>query len=153
MFGNSSNKILNKDKMNSSKTMLPNFKIIGTIFLLFTVFYAQAQTRTTKEAKVILVVDKDSNKITNIELFTAQITESEISRKYSKSIFFLGVFKGRYELNNNAIIPKSESIITIYTNKQLFSNYHFSPSKNLTIGDIKTKEISRKKGELIIKIN
>ena len=148
------NKILNKDKMISYKTKLPSFKIIGSIiFLLFTMFYVQAQTRTTKEAKVILVVDKDSNQITNIELFNTQITENEISKKYSKSIFFLGLFKGRYELNNNAIVPKSESIITMYTDKQLFSNYQFSPSKNITIGNIKTNEISRKKGELILKIN
>lgn len=139
--------------MNSCKNMFPNYKIIGTIFLLFTMFFAQAQSRTTKEAKVILVVDKDSNKIINIELFNAQITENEMSKKYSQSIFFLGSFKGRYELNDNAIVPKKESIITIYTDKQLFSNSQFSPGKNITIGDIKTKEISRKKGELILKIN
>jgi hypothetical protein len=114
-------------------------------------FYVQAQTRTTKEAKVILVVDKDSNQITNIELFNTQITENEMNKKYLKSVFFLGLFKGRYELNNNAIMPKSESIITIYTDKLLFSNSEFSPGKNIKIGSIKTKEISRKKGELILK--
>ena len=145
-------KILNKYKMNCRKIRPPSFKIKGCIiFLLFLIFYAQAQTRTTKEAKVILVVDKDSNRIKNIELFNTQITEDEMLKKYSKSIFFLGSFKGRYELNNNAILPKSESIITIYTDKQLFSDSEFSPGKNIMIGNIKTKEISRKKGELILK--
>ena len=135
------------------KTKLPGFKIIGCItFLLFTMFYVEAQTRTTNEAKVILVVDKVSNEITNIELFNTQITENEMSKKYLKSMFFLGLFKGRYALKNNAIIPKSESIITVFTDKLLFSNTEFSPGKNLIIGSLKTQEISRKKGELILKI-
>ena len=140
--------------MISTKTKLPSFKNIGCItFLLFTVFYVEAQTRTTKEAKVILVVNKNSNEITNIELFNTQITKSEMNKKYLKSMFFLGLFIGRYELNNNAIVPKSESIITVYTDKLLFSNTEFSPGKNLMIGSVKTQEISRKKGELILKIN
>lgn len=135
------------------KTKLPGFKIIGCItFLLFTMFYVEAQTRTTNEAKVILVVDKVSNEITNIELFNTQITENEMSKKYLKSMFFLGLFKGRYALKNNAIIPKSESIITVFTDKLLFSNTEFSPGKNLMLGSLKTQEISRKKGELILKI-
>ena len=135
------------------KTKLPGFKIIGCItFLLFTMFYVEAQTRTTNEAKVILVVDKVSNEITNIELYNTQITENEMSKKYLKSMFFLGLFKGRYALKNNAIIPKSESIITVFTDKLLFSNTEFSPGKNLMIGSLKTQEISRKKGELILKI-
>jgi hypothetical protein len=135
------------------KTKPPGFKIIGCItFLLFTMCYAEAQTRTTNEAKVILVVNKVSNEITNIELFNTQITENEMSKKYLKSMFFLGLFKGRYALNNNAIIPKSESILTVFTDKLLFSNTEFSPGKNLMIGSLKTQEISRKKGELILKI-
>ena len=48
---------------------------------------------------------------------------------------------------------KKNRLLQIYTDKQLFSNSQFSPGKNITIGDIKTKEISRKKGELILKIN
>ena len=123
------------------------------IMVIFGLLFTQAQTRSTAETKVILVAHKDSNQITNIELFMDQITENEMSKKYPKSIFFLGLFKGRYELNNNAILPKSESIITMYTDKQLFSNGQFMPSKNMKIGNIKTKEISRKKGELIMKVN
>ncbi len=123
------------------------------IMVVFGLFFTQAQTRSTAETKVILVVNNDSNQITNIELFKPEITENEMSKKYIKSIFIYGLFKGRYELNDNVILPKSESIITMYTDKQLFSNSQFSPSKNMKIGNIKTKEISRKKGEIIIKIN
>jgi len=112
----------------------------------------KAQTRSTAETKVILVINKGSNQITNIELFKPQITENEMLKKYSKSIFFFGLFKGKYELNNNVILPKSESIITVYTDKQLFSNNQFSPNKNMKIGNSKAKEISRKKGEINIKI-
>ncbi len=35
----------------------------------------------------------------------------------------------------------------------MFSNSQFSLSKIMKIGNMKTKEISRKKGEIIIKIN
>lgn len=123
------------------------------IMVVFGLFLTQAQARSTVETKVILVVNKDSNQITNIELFNSEITENEMSKKYLKSIFFFGLFKGRYELNNNVIFPKSESIITMYSDKQLFSNSQFPPIKNMKIENIKTEEISRKKGEIIIKIN
>ncbi len=123
------------------------------IMVVFGLFFTQAQTRSTAETKVILVVNNDSNQITNIELFKPEITENEMSKKYIKSIFIYGLFKGRYELNDNVILPKSESIITMYTDKQLFSNNKFIPSKNIKIGNLKTTEISRKKGEIIIKIN
>ena len=140
--------------MQNNKHQKMESKLCYTfIMVIFGLLFTQAQTRSTAETKVILVAHKDSNQITNIELFMDQITENEMSKKYPKSIFFLGLFKGRYELNNNAILPKSESIITMYTDKQLFSNGQFMPSKNMKIGNIKTKEISRKKGELIMKVN
>ena len=123
------------------------------IMVVFGLFFTQAQTRSTAETKVILVVNNDSNQITNIELFKPEITENEMSKKYIKSIFIYGLFKGRYELNDNVILPKSESIITMYTDKQLFSNNKFIPSKNIKIGNLNTTEISRKKGEITIKIN
>ena len=122
------------------------------VLVVFGLFFSPAQTRSTAETKVIMVVHKDSNQITNIELFNTQITENEMSKKYSKSMFFFGLFKGRYELNDNAILPKSGSIITMYTDKQLFSNDQFSHGEveYLTIGKIKTKVIASKKGELIL---
>ncbi len=138
---------INRYVMSKSKCIL-----LFITILLFG-FNVKAQTRSTVETKVILVVNKDSNQITNIELFNPKITENEMLKKYSKSIFFFGLFKGRYELNNNVILPKSESIITMYTDKQLFSNSQFLFSKNMKIGNLKAKEISRKKGEISIKIN
>ena len=82
-------------------------KVFCTLLMaIFGLFFTQAQTRSTVETKVILVVHIESNQITNIELFKPQITENEMLKKYPKSIFFLGLFKGRYELNNNAILER-----------------------------------------------
>ena len=149
---NFSRKIQEDHKINRYVVRKSTCVLLFITILLFGL-NVKAQTRSTAETKVILVVNKDSNHIANIELFKPQITENEMSKKYPKSIFFLGLFKGRYELNNNVIVPKSESIVTMYTDKQLFSNSQFSPNKNLKIGNLKAKEISRKKGEISIRIN
>lgn len=121
------------------------------ITLFFGLFLSQAQIRSTNETNVILVVHKDSNQITNIELYKDQITKNEMFKKYPNNLFYLGLFKGSYKLNNNAIIPSTGSIITMYTEKILFSESKFLPKEEITIGNIKTRILSSKKGELILK--
>lgn len=123
------------------------------IMVVFGLFFLQAQTRSTKETKVVLLVNKSLNNVTGIILFDAKNAEHELPTKYPKSIFYLGVLKGSFELIEDKIEPKSGATITMYTNKQLFANDHFSPGEveDITIGKFKTKVISSKKGELILK--
>ncbi len=126
------------------------FKIL--ILLSIIGFYqVQAQTRTTKETKVVLVVNKKTNKVTNMELFDAKNSEKILPKKYPNSKFYIGVLKGNFELNKDVIEPKSGAFITMYTDKQLFSNDKFVGNDNITIGKIKTQIISSKNGELVLK--
>ncbi len=126
------------------------FKIL--ILLSIIGFYqVQAQTRTTKETKVVLVVNKKTNEITNMELFDVKNAEMVLPKKYPNSKFYIGVLKGNFELNKDVIEPKSGALITMYTDKQLFSSDKFIKSENITIGKVKTQIISSKKGELILK--
>ncbi len=126
------------------------FKIL--ILLSVIGFYqVQAQTRTTKETKVVLVVNKKTNKVTNMELFDAKNSEKILPKKYPNSKFYIGVLKGNFELNKDVIEPKSGAFITMYTDKQLFSNDKFVGNDNITIGKIKTQIISSKNGELVLK--
>ena len=146
--------------MNSCKTKLPSFKIIGgIIFLLFTMFYVQAQTRTTNEAKVILVVSEKSDEISHLELFNTfqKMNSPEVLEKYPNSQFYIGLLEGSYELNKNNIIPIKGSTIIMYTDRQylsgniLFPSDKFSAGDQLDLGSIKAKVVSKKKGELILK--
>jgi len=126
------------------------FKIL--ILLSIIGFYqVQAQTRITKETKVVLVVNKKTNEVTNMKLFDAKNSEKILPKKYPNSKFYIGVLKGNFELNSDIIEPKSGAIITMYTDKQLFSNDKFVGNDNITIGKIKTQIISSKNGELVLK--
>ena len=132
-----------------------------SFFLIITItasFLTLAQTKTTKEAKIIAVVTNST--ITAIEHFEPyKNNETKLVKKHPKSKFFIGLLKGRYEVKNDVIIPQNEAIITIYTEKQIFHKTTKFPKKELkpgevlTIGKTKAKVIAVKKGELIIKTN
>ncbi len=120
--------------MNSCKTKLPSFKIIGgIIFLLFTMFYVQAQTRTTNEAKVILVVSEKSDEISHLELFNTfeKMKGNEILEKYPNCQFYIGLLQGSYELNENDVIPLMGSTIIMYTDRHYLSGNRLLPSDSV----------------------
>jgi hypothetical protein len=119
--------------------------------LLFSMSVLNAQTRTTKETKVVLIVSQKTGEVLGLELFEIQNSENILPKKYPSSTFYLGILKGTFELNQNAVQPKSGAIITIYTDKQLFSEDEFSFKENINFGSAKTKIVSRNKGELILK--
>ncbi|WP_166963968.1 hypothetical protein [Yeosuana marina] len=121
------------------------------LLLLFNVCFFNAQTRSTKETKVVLIVSQKTNEISGLELFETQNSENTLPKKYPGNKFYLGILKGNYELDKNAVQPKSGAIITIYTDKQLFSEDQFSLKESINFGSIKTKVVSRNKGELILK--
>lgn len=119
--------------------------------LLFSVNVFYSQTRSTKETKVVLIVNQKTSKVSGLELFETQHAENILPKKYPGNTFYLGILKGTYELDNNVVLPKSGAIITIYTDKQLFSENQLSLKENINFGSAKTKVVSRNKGELILK--
>ncbi len=121
-------------------------------------FLTLAQTKTTKETKVIAVVTNST--ITAIEHFEPyKNNEAGLIKKYPKSKFFIGLLKGKYEVKNGVIIPQNDTTIAIYTEKQIFHKTGIFSKEEpksgdvITIGKTKAKVISSKKGELIIKTN
>lgn len=120
-------------------------------FLLLSAVYSPAQTRSTNETKIVFILSEQTNEVSGIALFNDQNSEEILSSKYPKHVFYLGVFKGSYELNDNLIEPLSGATITVFTDKVLFSKDQFSIINNINIGRLKTKVVSKKKGELILK--
>lgn len=115
-----------------------------------------AQSKTTKETKVIAVVT--DNSITAIELFkNTSIQKEKLIKKHPKSKFYIGLLKGRYELKKQVLIPKNDAVITLFTEKQVFKESLLFKDKKpnqgeiISIGKTKAKVIEVKKGELIIK--
>lgn len=132
------------------------------LFLIVLVFFGlngNAQVLSTKEAKVILVVNEKSNIISHIELFNTfqKMEHPDVLEKYPDSKFYIGLLEGSYELNNNNVLPTKESSITMYTDRQflsgntLFPIDNFSVGEQLSLGKFKAKVISKKKGELVLK--
>lgn len=143
--------------MPINKRPMKTTSLLFFCFILFG-FAITAQTKTTKETKVIVVVTNDA--IAVLEFFENSKTYKEkLTKKYPQSKFFMGFLKGRYELKNKLVIPKSEATITVFTNKQIFNSGELFKDKKLkqgmsiTIGSAQGKIMAAKKGELVIKTN
>ena len=132
----------------------------GLCFAVLVIFgiHGNAQVLSTKEAKVILVVDETKETVSHIELFgNFQLLErAEVLEKYPNCRFYIGLLEGSYELDKNNVKPINGSTIIMYTDRQYLSNTEFNTGNKLSIGDqldigsIKTKVVSKKKGELIL---
>ncbi len=132
-------------------------KILIPIFILFVSGVCPGQTLSTKEAKVVLVVD--SEVVSHILLFTKmqKMDKAHLFERNKGCKFYVGLLKGSYEVNDNYIEPKENTIIIMYTEKQIFPENYFFPADKLLPGDrfdlgkIKAEVVSSKKGELILK--
>ncbi len=128
-----------------------------TLFLMIGI--CQAQTLSTKETKVVLIVDSKSNNVTDMALFTTiqKMDKGRLKKKYANRKFYIGLLKGNYEIKGADIIPKENTTVIMFTEKQIFPEAHFfssgdlSPGDSFDIGKTKTKVVSNKKGELILK--
>ena len=136
-----------------------SFKILlATVAFLF-VWVSPAQERTTKETKVVLVINEKSDAVEHIELFASfqKMKKKELAAKYAHHNFFLGVLKGTYDVNEKWIVPGNDTTIIIYTEKQFspfkefFQGDDLIPGDELSLGKTKARVIAHKKGELTLK--
>ncbi|MBT8308250.1 MAG: hypothetical protein KJN85_15030 [Maribacter sp.] len=136
-------------------------KSIGCALLLFiaSMFLGHCQSKTTKETKVILVVEGTSDGITQMVLFNTfeKMKGNQIFGKFPNCQFYIGLLQGRYELKEDRVIPSLGSTIIMYTDRQYLSSKTLSPSDGYSVGDqlklglAKAKVVSNNKGELILK--
>ncbi|MEX0289603.1 MAG: hypothetical protein AB3N14_10885 [Flavobacteriaceae bacterium] len=139
--------------------MKATFFRFATLFLTG-VMVAYAQQRTTKETKVIFVVNESTHQVSQMRLFLEikeNYTKEEILKKYPNSKFYIGLLEGNFKKESGQIIPGEGATVIMYTNKQYFPEEHFFPGDNLFPGDnfnlgkAKAKVVSSKKGELILR--
>jgi len=135
----------------------------GMVFLfLASILLGHAQsktTKTTKETKVIMVVEGTAEGITQVVLFNTfeKMKGNEIFGKYPNSQFYIGLLQGRYEVNDDKVTPSKGSTIIMYTDRHYLSSNRIPPSDGFSVGDHlnlgsgKAKVVSNKKGELILK--
>ncbi len=121
------------------------------ILLLFGLFFCSAQTISTNETKIVFILNQKTNTVSGITLLDIENSKNVLPNTYPNHIFYLGILKGSYKLSDNMVIPLTESTITIYTDKALFSEDQFSQLDQINFGSVKTKVISKKKGEIILK--
>jgi hypothetical protein len=118
-----------------------------------------AQTHSTKETKVILVVSYNTRSVSNIVLFHTfqNLKKEEVFKKYDTSKYYVGLLMGSYELNDDDVVPIDNTTIIIYTEKQIFLDEYFLPADKLLPGDrfdlgkTKAEVVSSKKGELVLR--
>jgi len=131
--------------------------IPAILFLIIGV--CQAQTLSTKETKVVLIVDSESNKVTDMALFSTiqKMDKGLLKKKYPNRKFYIGLLRGNYEIQGADIIPKENTSVIMFTEKQIFPEAHFfssddlSPGDSFDIGKTKSKVVYNKKGELKLK--
>lgn len=127
------------------------------LFLIADVCHAQ--TLSTKETKVVLIVDSKSDKVTDMALFTViqKMDKQRLKKKYADRKFYIGLLKGSYEIKGMDIIPKEGTTVIIFTEKQFFPEARIFPSSDISEGDsfkigtTKAKVLSNRKGELVLK--
>lgn len=127
--------------------------------IMLGLFNSQAQQRTTKETKIVVVVDEATNFITAMELFDAMAKHEKqsVHKTYPGCKFYVGLLKGGYEMIDRGIVPALNTTITMFTTKeyfpvvQAFPGDQFVPGDPFDIGSIKAAVVSSKEGELIIK--
>ena len=126
------------------------------LFFLIMGFNAYAQTRITKEAKVVVIVNENNSKVLGLTLFKKDDI-NKIMERYPKSKLYIGLLKGSYTLENGNLFPLEGATVVVYTERQffqpevLFENETLMPGAFLDLGGINTQVISNNKGELILK--
>lgn len=137
-------------------------KYLGNFFfimLMANFLTVGAQTHSTKETKVVLVVSSKTGAVTHIALFHnfQNLKKEEIYEKYTDHKFYIGLLKGSYGIDNDVIVPQENTTIIMYTEKQVFPEEYFSRADNLMPGDrfdlgkTKAEVVSSKKGELVLR--
>lgn len=134
-------------------------KILIPIFILFVFGECPAQTLSTKETKVVLVVDSATEMVTHITLFTKmqKMDKANLLKRYKGCKFYVGLLEGSYGIGDDHIVPKANTTIIMYTDKQIFPEEYYLPADKLLpgdrfdLGETKAKVISSKKGELVLK--
>lgn len=126
------------------------------LFLLNVAFTLGAQTRSTKEAKILLIVDGKNPIVTGLELF-AKADIQNIRKRYPGSSFYIGLLRGSYELEGRQVVPYAGAVVTIFTERQYLPNEEFFPAEDfvpgdwMDLGEARAKIISKNKGELTLK--
>lgn len=103
--------------------------------------YTLAQTRI-KGTDLFIVVNKESNAVTHIELLNDESANYLLlAKKYSSAKFYKGKIAGTYRTSDNVITPLRGSTVTIYTHEQYVRGNCFIaadtyiPGKKMAVGD------------------
>lgn len=119
-----------------------------------------AQTLSTKETKVIVVVDATTELIKQLVLFNGFEGKDlqELPKRYPDSKFYLGLFSGNYDRKDRQLLPATDATLVIYTERQLIPNERLitaaklTPGEDYNLGETRARVITNKKGELTLKI-
>lgn len=137
-------------------------KLKARLFFAILVFFGligNAQVLSTKEAKVILVVDEKKEAVSHIVLFGnfQQMKRAEVLEKYPNCKFYIGLMEGSYEVDQTMVCPQKGATIVIFINQPIFGEPDLvfadykSPGDSMKIGNTDAMVISNRKGELVLK--
>ena len=132
--------------------------LLTTLMVLVFAAFGQAQTRSTNQTKVVFIVQQESKKVLSIHLLSSMAEKKDrLAQEYPNCRFFLGELRGQYELKQDVIFPQPASILTMYTEREVFVLQNNFPAKNLKAGDylllgqVTTEVLSKKEGEVVLK--
>ncbi|MBT8182620.1 MAG: hypothetical protein KJO53_13650 [Eudoraea sp.] len=127
-------------------------------FLLAGILSVTAQTMTTREAKVVAVVNAENNTIKALELFTDENSDKgSLIKKYPDCKFYIGLMEGSYKVVQAIVHPQKGATVNIFYSQPIYAAAdmavmdHYSPGDIMKIGNSEARVISNNKGELIFK--
>ncbi len=126
------------------------------LFFLIMGFNTYAQTRVTKETKVLVIVNEDNSKVLGMALFKKDDINKTVER-YPQSKLYIGLLKGSYIIENGTLLPLEGATVVVYTERrffqpeELFANETLMPGSFLDFGKTRVQVISNNNGELILK--
>jgi len=136
-----------------------NKRLCVIILLCLSCTMGAAQEQSTKEMKVVVIINSVTNLVDHLELMHSfqQKDKTQIFATYPKHCFYYGLLKGKYTVDNEHILPLENTTITIYTERQLFPEHPFYANEELLAGDTyrlgktTSKVIANSGGELIVR--
>lgn len=140
------------------RPLIGNTTFLYVLLLVSFNLLAQAQTKTTKETKLIVIVSSDGE-ITALELFeNDKSNRKRLLEIYPESAYFLGTLVGRYQMNGTHVVPVPESTVKVFKGHKLFSEKGFSKGEDfekgndIMLGEVRALILEHSKAELILKI-
>lgn len=130
--------------------------VLGLLSVLLFQIGALAQSRVTREAEILAIVDPGTLEVDRILLVRpVDDPDGEVGPISEPYRIFNGLIKGRYHLVQNGPIPESGAWVILYTEDPGMASewrLKWPIGKTVSVGGVMAEVVSLDHGEVVLKI-